>query len=159
VPCPQKTTASKHSHQQREAPTRMPVACPFGRRTGVIHGHSRTGGQAPDLHQHWSAPSRPQPSKLVIPVRSRSPAPLLQPRSAPVFPMFRPPLLPFPDGLVPHACHTLEILRVMLAAFLPLLALNADSGSTADGMISNAGVGSTVPIGPGGLPPPHHERS
>jgi hypothetical protein len=73
--------------------------------------------------------------------------------------MFRPPLLLFPAGLVPHACHTLEISRVMLAAFLPLLALNADSGSTADGVISNAGVGSTVPIGLGGLPPPHHEPS
>jgi hypothetical protein len=46
-------------------PDGVPVACPMGPRTRVIHGHSRTGGHAADLRKRCSEPAYPEPSKTV----------------------------------------------------------------------------------------------
>src|SRR5450755_4870987 len=59
----------------------------------------------PDLRLSWSAAKGPKPAKLVMPVRSRSPAPIFQPRSGAVS------LPPVPSSRgtrgpgVPHTCH------------------------------------------------------
>ena len=37
----------------------MPAACPIGRGTGGIHGHSRTRGHAADLHKRWVSATVP----------------------------------------------------------------------------------------------------
>jgi hypothetical protein len=50
--------------------TRVPAACPIGRRTAVIRGHSRGQRRAHDLQDSSSAALYPEPSKLVIPSSS-----------------------------------------------------------------------------------------